>query len=298
MFDIPILLIVFNRPDTTKLVLENIRKVQPKELFVACDGPRKNKFNEEEKVNSVRNFILNNIDWDCKLYTLFQVDNLGCKKGVSTAINWFFKNIEEGIILEDDCIANISFFNYCKVLLEKYRNDSQIMHISGNNFQRGKIWGDGSYYFSFNPHIWGWASWRRAWKYFDIEMKTFPDFVKQKQINNIFRNEKIRKYWIKYLDSIYLGKKDTWDAQWNFAIWSQFGLCINPNYNLVQNIGFREDATHTIYKSNPLANMKMEELNKIIHPTFKIPQIKADEFSFNFSTKQTLFMKLKQKIFR
>ena len=190
-FNTPILFLIFNRPDTTFKVFEEIRKIKPAKLYIAADGPRPNVIGEEEKCTASRN-IIKQVDWDCDVKTLFREKNLGCKIAVSSAISWFFENVEEGIILEDDTFPTQSFFWFCQELLDFYRNDSRIMHISGNNFQLGKIRGEGSYYFSKYNHIWGWATWKRAWRFYDVSLNTFPIFVQRKVIKNIFRRVKVQ----------------------------------------------------------------------------------------------------------
>ena len=161
-FETPILFITFNRPDTTKRVFEAIKKIKPKKLFISADGPRENKVGEKQKCLTVRS-IFDNIDWDCEVKTLFQEKNLGCKIAATTAVTWFFQSVEEGIIIEDDCLPNKSFFLFCQKMLATYRKHEAIMHISGTNFQFGNKRGEASYYFSRCIHMWGWATWRRAW---------------------------------------------------------------------------------------------------------------------------------------
>ena len=157
-FNVPILLIVFNRLNTTQKVFEKIKEVKPKKFFIAADGPRKNKEGEKEKTGEVRKFILENIDWDCEVKTLFRDENLGCGKSVSGAITWFFENVEEGIIFEDDTVPDKSLFNFCEAMLNKYRLENEIKIIGGVNFQDGIKRGDASYYFTRICHIWGWAT--------------------------------------------------------------------------------------------------------------------------------------------
>ena len=162
MISTPVLFLIFNRPELTEKVFQKIQDAQPKYLFVAADGPRDNKYGEKDLCEKTRAVVLENITWECEVKTLFRTENLGCRTAVSSAINWFFENVEEGIILEDDTVPDNSFFSYCQALLEKYRNHEQIMMITGDNFQDGIKRGNGSYYFSRYVHIWGWASWRRA----------------------------------------------------------------------------------------------------------------------------------------
>lgn len=295
----PILFLIFNRPETTARVFAEIKKAVPKKLFIAADGPRASKPGEAERCQAARD-IIKQIDWDCEIKTLFREKNLGCKKAVSSALNWFFENVEEGIILEDDCLPHQSFFQYCQELLAYYRNDERIMHISGNNFQNNIVRGDGSYYFSRFSHIWGWASWRRAWAHYDVEMKTWPSFLAQNQIVNVFENKNAQKYFLNALQSVFAGKIDTWDYQWNYALWSQNGLATLPNKNLVSNIGFGQNATHTAIGNNQNANMRTETLNNIIHPVFVSIDKEADDFTFinQFEPPQNTFVQLKKLVKR
>ena len=276
-FETPILFLIFNRPDTTQQVFDVIKKIKHNKLYIAADGPRENRDGEREKCEQTRN-IIKQIDWECEIKTLFQDKNLGCKIGVSSAIDWFFENEEMGIIFEDDCLPDQSFFNFCQELLEKYKNDDRIMMISGDNFQNGIMRGNSSYYFSKNSHIWGWASWRKAWNKYDVNMSTHPDFKKNNQIKNIFKNIRIQEYWISIFDSVFSEKIDTWDYQWTYAIWANDGLSIIPNVNLISNIGFRDDATHTVGKYNERANVETKSIGKIIHPAVLIQNKEADEF--------------------
>ncbi len=278
-FTTPILFLIFNRPDTTTQVFQQIRAVKPKYLYVAADGPRSNKPGEEELCQQARDVVLNYIDWNCELKTRFQEKNLGCKLAVSSAVTWFFQNVEEGIILEDDCLPDLSFFNFCKTLLEYYRDNYQIMHIGGANFQKGKIRSDGSYYFSKINHVWGWATWKRAWKLYDLNLATFPTFRDNNGIKKYFQNSRLEKFWEKRFTIAYENKIDTWDIQWQYAMCYNNGLSIIPNYNLVSNIGFGQVGTHTSMSFHPLANIPRTKLDKIIHPSDMTPNIEADVYS-------------------
>jgi hypothetical protein len=172
MFKTPILFLVFNRPETTKFVFESIRSVKPAKLYICADGPRPNVENDKIHCSAVRK-IVSNIDWECEVKTLFRIENKGCGKGVSEAITWFFSNEEEGIILEDDCLPNDSFFYYCSDLLDKYRFDTRIMHIGANNFLDDTISVENDIYFSSISHIWGWATWKRAWDSYDFKLQNY-----------------------------------------------------------------------------------------------------------------------------
>lgn len=275
-FNVPVLFIIFNRPDTTQKVFSAIRDVRPKHLFIAADGPRVEKEGDEEKCIITRD-VIKQIDWNCEIKTLFREENLGCGKAVSSAITWFFENVEQGIILEDDCIPNESFFMFCEEMLSYYKNDNRIMHISGSNFQFGKKRGDGDYYFSKNNHVWGWATWRRAWKYYDFGMESLEEFIKNDYIKNIFNN-KIAKEWIDIFIKTKKGKINTWDYQWTYTMWAQDGLAILPNVNLVKNIGFNNDATHTKYSNNLIENNLANSLFIEKHPSLVIRDYGADMY--------------------
>jgi len=243
----PILFLVFNRLDTTRRSFEAIRRIRPERLYIGADGAREDIAGEREKVEAVRGFLRKSIDWDCKVSTLFHVENLGCRNAPVTAIKWFFENEEEGIVLEDDCVPGSSFFRYCSELLIKYRDEPRVMCISGNVFHSSKMLRSHSYYFSRIPHTWGWASWRRAWKLYDPHIKSYPEFEKKNTIANFFKRKKEQRYWLDIFEKVYKGEYNTcWDYQWLFAILNNNGLACNPRYNLVENIGFGADATHTV----------------------------------------------------
>jgi FkbM family methyltransferase len=241
----PILFLVFNRPDTTKVVFERIREIKPRYLFVAADGPRQNKEGEFERCKLVRQVILDGIDWECDVKMLFREENLGCGIAVSSAITWFFEHVEEGIILEDDCLPDLSFFIYCTIMLERYRFNKRVLTVSGNNFQGNVTRGDGSYYFSKYPHIWGWASWRRAWKCYDFKLAGWSAFVKKGLLNSCNGNQEEAICWQNIARSLTKMVIDTWDYQLLLSGLMHDGIHVIPNVNLVSNIGFGEDATHT-----------------------------------------------------
>ncbi len=294
IFTTPILFVIFNRPDTTFRVFEAIRTAKPTKLFVAADGPRKDRPGDEEKCRQART-VLDKIDWPCEVKTLFREKNLGCKLGVSSAIDWFFENVEEGIILEDDCLPDPSFFIFCQDLLGYYRNDEKVMHISGDNFQFGKKYGDGSYYFSRYPHIWGWATWRRAWKKYDVDIKSFPQFRKENGLSRVFNDKGQQRYWYKVLETMYAGQVDTWDHQWSYAVWSNGGLAVLPNQNLIANIGFGPEATHTKTES-VLANLTQGSAGEMVHPASQEVAAEADNQTFERIYKTSFFKKVLFKL--
>jgi len=279
-FNTPILFLIFNRPETTERVFQKIRVIKPKCLFISADGPRLDKPGEEKRCEQART-IVQKIDWDCNVKTKFSDKNQGCKIGVSSGIDWFFQHVEEGIILEDDCLPDLSFFNFCETLLEYYRNDERVMHIGGVNFQDGKKYGTGSYYFSSLNHVWGWATWQRAWKKYDINMKSYPQYLHEGKLLQLLTDAAMCKYWKKNFDLVFEQRKDTWDYQWQYASFFYRGLAVIPNENLVSNIGFDDNATHTIDLFNSLANRPTKSLNDIKHPSSIQVEQKADIYTFN-----------------
>jgi hypothetical protein len=263
-FSTPVLFLVFNRPDTTRRVFEAIRQVKPSRLYIAADGPRGNRPGEGLKVQAVREYVMSSIDWECEVKTLFRDKNLGCKLAVSAAIDWFFENEEEGIILEDDTLPDASFFPFCAQMLERYRQDECVMMISGDNFLGGSV-STYSYYFSKYCHIWGWASWRRAWKHYDVTMRLWPQLRANGFLKTLDRQE--RFYWRWCFDYVFSGRLDTWDYQWVFACWVNKGLAVMPAVNLVSNIGFGDDSTHTKKGDYRIAAFRTESVEfPLTHP--------------------------------
>ena len=237
----PILLLVFNRPTQTKKVFEEIRRAKPSRLYIAANCPRTDKLGEMERCKEVKK-IVSKVDWKCETHYLERKSYLECGKSISSAINWFFKNVKDGMILEDDCLPNQDFFRFCQEMLKKYNNNNKIMHISGDNFISNRFSMD-SYYFTKYPLIWGWATWRSAWENYDFEAykKITLDKIEEK-IPNILE----RKIFIKRLKEFKLHGSESWDIQWCWEIRNKNGLCICPKVNLVENLGLSGgDATHT-----------------------------------------------------
>ena len=296
----PILFLVFNRLRTTKKVFQSIRHAKPTKLYVACDGPRHEIKKEVKIVESVKDYILNSIDWECEVKTLFREENLGCKYAVSSAIDWFFKNENQGIILEDDCLPNHSFFWYCEELLQKYQYDMRIWHISGNNFQKEKPFNDLSYYFSKHNHIWGWATWANRWKKYDVEMKSYLSLDEHKKFDNMIDNNKEKVYWSNIFKKCSRGEINTWDYQWTYAVWKNGGLTIAPNLNLVSNIGFGEGATHTTDLESEHANMSAKNLKlPLKHPDSIERDIDADNYTTKIMfSNPNIFIKATRRLAR
>ncbi|PTQ99282.1 hypothetical protein C8P68_10298 [Mucilaginibacter yixingensis] len=271
-----VLFVVFNRPDTTRRVFEEIRQAQPPRLYIAADGPRKDREGEEERCMEARQ-IAQAIDWPCQVFTLFRATNMGCKDAVSSAVTWFFENEEEGIILEDDCLPDNSFFHFCDTLLALYRTDTRVSIISGCNLQYGQKYGTATYYFSNLTHIWGWASWRRVWKDYDKELARYDTEQVKLALPKIFAEPLVNETWLHIFKELKAGKIDTWDYQLTFLDFFNNRLSIIPNQNLICNIGFGEGATHTLSAENPNSNIPLQPLTgAITHPLFILPQKDAD----------------------
>ena len=277
MFNTPVLFLIFNREDTTQKVFDAIRRQKPKYLFVAADGARKNKQGEAERCQRVRD-IIKQVDWDCELKTLFREENLGCKMAVSSAITWFFENVEQGIILEDDCLPDPSFFPYCEELLNKYKGDSRIGHISGNNFLQGIIDEKLSYDFCSCSHIWGWATWRRVWKNYDVN---FPFWEEQKDKRSfLFLNKREEIYFSSFIPDVLNNRNgiNTWDTQYWFTLRQQSQLAVYPAVNLVTNIGMGDlNATHTSKKKEKHLILASNISFPLKHPLYVLRNKRLDD---------------------
>ena len=278
----PILLIIFNRMDTTEQIFESIRQARPERLYIAADGPRPEVGEDKISCMETRK-IIDRIDWPCKLTTLFRDENLGTKHGIIAALDWFFELEEEGIILEHDCLPSKDFFRFCTDLLERYRDDNRIMHIGGTNLQFGRKRGEASYYFSSIATIWGWASWRRVWKLYSAEMKDFLQFEKEDQMINLFPDRRIADWLTAMAKQVFDKKISTWDYPLGYSIAINNGLSITPNVNLVSNIGFGDKAIHTRDSSHAHSNIPLAELAEIAHPSFFISNKQADLYQLSLS---------------
>lgn len=278
MFTAPILLITFNRPEHVRQVLTEIRKQQPTQLYVCQDGAREGNAIDQERVQQVRDVINELVDWSCELHTLYQEKNLGCGPGPAAGINWFFEHVEFGIILEDDAVPHPDFFEYAAALLEKYKDDESIRAIGSMKLHEDTF-GDGSYYFSMmNRTLCAWATWRRAWKYFDYEMKKYSTKDLQKAMKRYGATLREREYWQERLEEIHkdcLGGT-SWDQQFWMMIWLTGGKGICPNSNLSTNIGFDEMGTHTTDGSNVGSCRALESILPIVEPTDTSIQREAD----------------------
>ena len=276
-----VLFIIFNKREETKRVFDIIRSQQPQRLFIAADGPRIEKEGESETCQYVRNWVLNQIDWECEVKTLFRDQNIGCGRGPSEAITWFFDNVEEGIILEDDCLPSHSFFRFAVDLLEKYRYNNQLSIISGNNFQQHQPMSlDSDYYFSIFPSTNGWASWKRTWEGYDYSMSNWSHINKRKFTSFLFKEMKYKKWWQQQFNWVYESKpNDMWDYQFHYHCMARKQYAIIPISNLISNIGYGPDATHSQNSDSYFANVPTHEFNfPLRHPDRIIRNYEADIF--------------------
>ena len=281
MSKLAILMVAFNRPELTRQVFNAVKAYEPKKLYVAVDGVRKHVIEDAEKCERTK-AIFTEVDWDCEVIKLFRGENLGCGKAVSGAISWFFDHEEEGIILEDDCVPHPSFFNYCKTLLEYHRHHHEVMHIGGTNLQFGKKYGHDSYYYSSIPHVWGWATWKRAWKNYDFNLSDLNYFLNNNRIEKYVGKGKTHDFWFDVFCKMNQKKIDTWDYQWQYAIWNNNGVSIIPQVNLIKNIGFGADATHTT-EDHDFANMETFEISELSHPNSITINKEADKAFFSLN---------------
>ena len=277
----PVLLRIFRRPHTTRLVLDALREVKVSSLYVSADGPREGVVGEAQKVDETRRLI-DSIDWECEVHTRFSDSNEGGPQNGFNSISWFFENEESGIILEDDCLPVRDFFRFCDEMLERYRNDPQVMCITGNNFQKGVQRGKGSYYFSKYNHVWGWASWRNCWLNTDLDLVFWPVLKASTSWKNFFPDDVERKYWENIFEQQYLKKIRHWDYAWTAALWNNQGMTVTPNVNLVTNIGFGQDALNCHDESSDAAFLPVGEIgHTIYHPALKSVDQLADRFVFD-----------------
>jgi hypothetical protein len=298
MLTTPVLFLIFNRPDLTERSFAIIKAAKPAKLFLAADGPRPDKEGEAELCRQTRQIVLDHIDWDCELHTMLRENNLGCKQAVSSAISWLFENVEEGIILEDDICPDDTFFPFCEEMLIKYKGDERITQISGVNLKPQEI-NNESYFFSKVGGIWGWATWRRVWQHYDVNINNWAD----KRVRDSIKQFLGKKDWFNRIkgsfEMVYKKELDTWDYQWVYTQMELNGLAIIPKKNLIENVGFRADATHT-HSSNEVLESKMK-INSIdfplIHPKEVISNDVYTDYYFSlFDRPQPYYKRILKRI--
>jgi hypothetical protein len=282
MSQTPVAYIIFNRPQVTVQTFAILRKQRPSRLFIIADGPRLGHPTDIERCAEVR-AIVEQVDWPCEVHRNYVKRNLGLKSRVSSGLDWVFKQVDRAIVLEDDCVAHPDFFRFCDSLLERYAEDERVAVVTGNNFQNGERHGDASYYFSKYSHCWGWATWRRAWFYYQSDIPFWSEWHKTESWKQQTPDKVERVYWEAIFERIRLGQIDSWAYPWMACVWRSGGLTATPNVNLVSNIGFGPDSTHTAAAADPLAAMATTALGEIIHPDVVAQEILADRYTFDFA---------------
>jgi hypothetical protein len=285
--------LIFNRPETTEQVFEAIRQARPPVLLVVADGPRPDRPGEESHCGATR-AVIDRVDWPCEVLKNYSDVNLGCKRRISSGLDWVFSQVEETIILEDDSLPHPGFFRYCEELLDRFRSDERIGMISGDNFQYGRRRTPYSYYFSLYPHIWGWASWRRVWRRYNLEMSNWPEIRDGGWLHDIFQDPRTASFWKDHFDRSHRGKIDSWDYQLFLTLLVHGLLCVAPNTNLVSNIGFGPRSTHT-RRDNFTANLPVFPMEfPLRHPPFVIRDRSADRFEQKTVYDPGFLLKLRQ----
>jgi hypothetical protein len=273
----PIALLIFNRPEMTRKVFAEIARARPGRLLVVADGPRSP--DEDECCRAAR-AVVEAVDWECEVSTNYAEHNLGCKRRVSSGLDWVFSECEEAIILEDDCVPHPTFFRFCDELLGRYRNDERVPMICGSSFLSGKD-ARHSYYFSRYGHVWGWATWRRMWQHYDVTIGAWPELRETTWLEDVLGEKAAAAYWGERFDRTYAGEVDTWDYQWFFNCWAQNGLAVVPGSNLVTNIGFGQDATHTKAAVATMSYLPAEPITfPLRHPEIMARDREDDRLAF------------------
>jgi hypothetical protein len=293
----PVAFVIFNRPDTTLRVFETIRAARPATLLVVADGPRPDRPGEADRCAAAR-AVIDGVDWDCEVLTNFADTNLGCKRRISSGLDWVFSLVEEAIILEDDCVPHPDFFAFCTALLERYRDDERVMMISGTNSLL-KLDIPESYLFSRYFSVWGWATWRRAWKNYDVDLKRWEKIGGQEQLKYLFPQRFVVEYLTRSYNAVQSGRIDTWDYQWGFCCLFNNGLSAVPRVNLISNIG--ASGTHispSDAKSDPNLFLPIYHLgvDNIKHPDMVFANNLYDVAMFEKVIKVPFSRKFKAKL--
>jgi hypothetical protein len=277
----PVAFFIFNRPDLTEIVLKAIAEAKPRKMFVIAYGA--GKAEDEEKIRQCR-AIIERVDWDCEVLKKYPEQNIGARNNVPEGVQWVFSQVETCIFLEDDCLPDPSFFSFCETLLEYYRDDERIVHINGGNFLFNEISIEDSYYFSryiFTGY--GWASWKRAWKTYDLQMQSLPDFESKNLLSFVFDDAYEQEFWTQRFRDIFAGELNSYCYPIFYAGLAQSGLSIMPGVNLVSNLGFRADAVHTntAFERMFLANIPRGSIEEITHPKYVVRHRDADRYLFD-----------------
>jgi hypothetical protein len=241
MLQTPVAVFIFNRPHCTEQLVHALAFVRPARLFVIADGPRNDC---EIEICEQTRAIIDQIDWPCTILKRYATSNIGCRESIPNGLNWVFQHVDTCIILEDDCIPQPSFFPFCQELLSRYKYDMRIMTIGGHRSDGPNELDTESYYFSKYPSIWGWATWKEKWAKYDLNMSQWDDLKNSNWLNKILKSPKAVAYWSRMYDHMKNGL-DTWDYALAYSCWLHKGLSIRSRVNMISNIGFGKEATHT-----------------------------------------------------
>ncbi|MCB0545015.1 MAG: hypothetical protein KDC70_15925 [Saprospiraceae bacterium] len=283
----PVLFLIFNRPDHTRRVFERIREARPSQLFISADGPREHVASDPENCRLARQ-IAGQVDWPCELNLNFSDRNLGCRRAVQSGIDWFFGHVEAGIILEDDCLPSSSFFTYCTDMLRHHADDERVMHISGSNPATGACCRTGSdYVFSRFSFIWGWATWRRAWKQYNDTFTGLEEYQADitRMSSLLVQDTTACRYLLDKFQRTRDGEIDTWDYGWFYTILTRGGWCATPTVNLIENIGFDHTATHTSFSFRKPERVQASLSGPIRHPAGMVRSESIEQAFFKNSQK-------------
>lgn len=276
---VPVVHIVFNRPDHARRSLEAIRRQRPSDLFVIADGPRPDHPDDERRCSQVRE-LYEHIDWECRVRTDFAATNLGLKRRIVSGLDRVFADVDRAIVLEDDCVAHDDFFEFCREMLDRYEDDDRVACVTGSNFQHGQWRGDASYYFSKFNHCWGWATWARAWAANDSSLARWDQWRRTAAWVESCPDPLERRHWESVMGDVAAGRINSWAYPWMASVWQLGGLTATPNVNLVGNVGFGEDATNT-HTALPGPPRAVEPLGTLIHPDAVEQDQVADRFVFD-----------------
>ncbi len=287
-----VVFVIFKRPETTQKVWASIRLARPKKLYIIADSPRKGFEDDYKKVQETRK-IVEKIDWPCDVVRDYAESNLGNFQRFLTGLNHVFEKEEAAIVLEDDCLPAHDFFPFCELLLKRYAEDPRVAQINGCNLNWGYPNISSDYYLSRYSLPWGIATWRRAWKHFDPDIEAWKDVHVRERVLSLFNSSPSpkafrgapteRDFWEKLLEGVYQGTvaAHAYDYRWKFSSWAHGGMAIMPRVNLIKNIGFGSDATHTqvVNKSHIVALQNLD-IQALRHPNSLIINEVADNWTY------------------
>ena len=248
-------------------------------LLVLADGPRNA---ADAAACAAARAVTEQVDWPCRVLRNYSEKNLGARRRISSGLDWAFEQVEDAIILEDDCLPHPSFFPYCDELLDRYRTNPRVGCISGDNFQNGHARGEASYFFANHFHGWGWATWKQKWAAYDHDMQHWPEFRDRQGLEHVLDDSVAVAYWREFLDRLqWTGEPDAWDYIWMLSCWMNEQLTLHPHVNLVTNIGFGEGATNTTGAGNETLSRPLESIGPLAHPAAVACDAEADRYIFN-----------------